>query len=81
MGLARRARREKRIDSPHALQDIFDKINTFRSQLAQLIIIDWVPIPLVYSLSDVLNCSIVFFLALMGHQNIAQSPDANYVDT
>ncbi|KAK6104007.1 Bestrophin RFP-TM chloride channel family protein [Brugia pahangi] len=81
MGLARRARQEKRIDSPHALQDIFDKINNFRLQLAQLIIIDWVPIPLVYSQVICLTVRLYFFLALMGHQNIAQSPDANYVDT
>ncbi|KAL3993832.1 Bestrophin RFP-TM chloride channel family protein [Acanthocheilonema viteae] len=81
MGLAQRARREKRIESPQGLQDIFDKINIFRIQLSQLIINDWVPIPLVYSQVMCLTVRLYFFLALMGHQNIALSPDANYVDT
>ncbi|EFO16208.2 hypothetical protein LOAG_12300 [Loa loa] len=81
MGLARRARREKRVDSPQALQDIFDKINSFRSQLSKLIIMDWVPIPLVYSQVMCLTVRLYFLLALMGHQNIAPSSDVNYIDT
>ncbi|KAM3720117.1 Bestrophin [Dirofilaria immitis] len=81
LGLARRAQKEKRIDSPQALQDIFEKINNFRLQLAQLIIIDWVPIPLVYSQVMCLTVRLYFFLALMGQQNIAPSPDDNYIDT
>uniref|UniRef100_A0A0R3RXK1 Bestrophin homolog n=1 Tax=Elaeophora elaphi TaxID=1147741 RepID=A0A0R3RXK1_9BILA len=81
MGLARRARREKRVDSPQALQDIFNNINGFRLQLGQLLINDWVPIPLVYSQVMCLTVRLYFFLALMGHQNIALPSNANYVDT
>uniref|UniRef100_A0A915PD11 Bestrophin homolog n=1 Tax=Setaria digitata TaxID=48799 RepID=A0A915PD11_9BILA len=80
MGLAHRARKEKRLDSPQALQDIFSRINDFRLNLSQLIISDWVPIPLVYSQVMSLTVRLYFFLALMGQQNIAPSPDANYVD-
>ncbi|VDO37317.1 unnamed protein product [Onchocerca flexuosa] len=81
MGLARRAYKEKRIDSPQALQDIYSKINDFRSQLGELLVYDWVPIPLVYSQVMCLTVRLYFFLALMGHQNIAPSPNANYIDT
>ncbi|CAG9538492.1 unnamed protein product [Cercopithifilaria johnstoni] len=81
MGIARRARREKRIHSPQALKDVFDKINIFRLQLSELIINDWVPIPLVYSQVMCLTVRLYFFLALMGHQNIALPSDANYIDT
>uniref|UniRef100_A0A8R1XLM0 Bestrophin homolog n=1 Tax=Onchocerca volvulus TaxID=6282 RepID=A0A8R1XLM0_ONCVO len=81
MGLVRRAYKEKRIDSPQALQDIFAKIDSFRSQLGELLINDWVPIPLVYSQVMCLTVRLYFLLALMGHQNIAPSPNANYVDT
>ncbi|VDM95763.1 unnamed protein product [Thelazia callipaeda] len=81
MGVARRARKERRVDSPQALQEIFNKINDFRSDLAQLIVHDWVPIPLAYSQVMSFIVRLYFFLALMGHQNIAPSPDSTYVDT
>lgn len=81
MGVARRARKEKRLDSPQALQDVFGKIMDFRQNLAVLIVYDWVPIPLVYAQVMSLTVRLYFFLALMGHQNIAPSPDASYVDT
>ncbi|OZC07856.1 bestrophin-3 domain protein [Onchocerca flexuosa] len=75
MGLARRAYKEKRIDSPQALQDIYSV------KLGELLVYDWVPIPLVYSQVMCLTVRLYFFLALMGHQNIAPSPNANYIDT
>ncbi|VDK73276.1 unnamed protein product [Gongylonema pulchrum] len=81
MGVARRARKEKRLESPQALQDIFQRIMDFRERLAKLITYDWVPIPLVYSQVMSLTVRLYFFLALMGHQNIAPTPDASYVDT
>lgn len=48
--------------------------------MAWLIAYDWVPIPLVYTQVMSLTVRLYFFFALMGHQNIAPTPESSYVD-
>uniref|UniRef100_A0A914VLQ5 Bestrophin homolog n=1 Tax=Plectus sambesii TaxID=2011161 RepID=A0A914VLQ5_9BILA len=65
-----RARQEGFIKSDHAVQDLLERVRSYRSSLALLLVYDWVPIPLVYTQMVVLIVRCYFLLALMARQYV-----------
>uniref|UniRef100_A0AC34RA79 Bestrophin homolog n=1 Tax=Panagrolaimus sp. JU765 TaxID=591449 RepID=A0AC34RA79_9BILA len=80
--LCRKARALGMIDSDFILIDVLDKIRGFRQPTLTLILLDWVPIPLVYTQVVNLTVRIFFILALLGRQYLlhGDTPNAKVID-
>uniref|UniRef100_A0A0N5A3W2 Bestrophin homolog n=1 Tax=Parastrongyloides trichosuri TaxID=131310 RepID=A0A0N5A3W2_PARTI len=62
------ARKEGRIKSDQAVQDLFKVINDFRARCINVFLIDFMPIPLSYTQVVLLTVRIYFIIAIMGRQ-------------
>uniref|UniRef100_A0A0K0E606 Bestrophin homolog n=1 Tax=Strongyloides stercoralis TaxID=6248 RepID=A0A0K0E606_STRER len=66
--VAMKARKEGKIKSDLAIQDIFRVINDFRAKCIGLFLLDFIPIPLSYTQVVLLTVRIYFIIAIIGRQ-------------
>lgn len=81
--LVRKARDLKYIESDHMMVEVIDRIAHFRSNIINLVLIDWVPLPLLYTQVVNLTVRSFFIVALMGRQYLIHdrdTPNAKNID-
>uniref|UniRef100_A0AC34QCX3 Bestrophin homolog n=2 Tax=Panagrolaimus sp. JU765 TaxID=591449 RepID=A0AC34QCX3_9BILA len=76
--LVRKARDLKYIESDHMMVEVIDRIAAFRSHIINLVLIDWVPLPLLYTQVVNLTVRSFFIVALMGRQYLVHDRETPY---
>lgn len=80
MNLVRQARSEGKITADLGMRDILERIMQFRIDMDKLLMFDYQPIPLIYTVVVCLIVRLYFIFSLMGSQTLVDAPLKDHID-